>query len=313
MSANQEAARRPRIGLVLGAGGPVGHAFHAGALAAVERAFGWDPRHADLVVGTSAGAQVAALLRAGLSGADLAARAAGDPLSEAARAIAQHYVRPCPRTTDASPQGSPWPASPHFLLQALRRPRNWRPGRIIAALLPAGRARLDAQAAGLREIFGEGWPEQETLITAVALDSGERVAFGSPGAPAIDIGTAVSCSSAVPGMYRPVEWQGLRYVDGGVASATHLDLLHDRSLDLVIASSPLSAFGPFSALFAMERRRLERRVPVLSIEPTGEALAAMGRNPLDVTRAPEVVRAAFEATRRLLDSAEARARLRDMS
>lgn len=295
---------------MLGAGGPIGHAFHSGVLAAIERTLGWDPRQAEVVVGTSAGAQVAALLRAGLSGADLAARASGDPLRDAAQAIAQHYVRPCHKTPDSSLPRSAWPASPRFFLQALRRPRHWRPGRIVSALLPAGRVRLDAQAEGLRKIFGGEWPEQQTLITAVHLDSGERVAFGSPGAPSIDLGTAVSCSSAVPGVYRPVEWQGLRYVDGGVASGTHLDLLHDSDLDLVIASSPLSMFGPVSALFAMERRRLERRVPVLTIEPTGEALAAMGRNPMDGARAPSVVRAAFEATQRALDGAEARARLR---
>ena len=177
--------------------------------------------------------------------------------------------------------------------------------------MPAGRVRLDAQAEGLRQLFGDDWPDRETLITAVELDSGERVAFGSSEAPRIDLGTAVSCSSAVPGVYRPVEWQGLRYVDGGVASGTHLDLLHDRPLDLVFASSPLSMFGPVSALYALERRRLERRMPVLTIEPTGEVLAAMGRNPMNVARAPAVVRAAFEATQRTLDGAEARARLRE--
>jgi predicted acylesterase/phospholipase RssA len=45
----------PRIALVLGAGGVAGGAFHAGALAALHDALGWDARSADLVVGTSAG------------------------------------------------------------------------------------------------------------------------------------------------------------------------------------------------------------------------------------------------------------------
>src|SRR5690348_3959752 len=72
------APHRGRIALVLGAGGPVGHAFHAGALSALEHALGWDARSADLVVGTSAGAQVGGLLRAGLHGADLSARVRGE-------------------------------------------------------------------------------------------------------------------------------------------------------------------------------------------------------------------------------------------
>ena len=62
----------PRIGLVLGAGGAVGHAFHAGVLAGLAEEIGWDARDAEVVVGTSAGSVVGALLRAGLTARDLA-------------------------------------------------------------------------------------------------------------------------------------------------------------------------------------------------------------------------------------------------
>ena len=55
------------IGLVLGAGGLHAAAHHAGTLAALAEATGWDPRTADVVVGTSAGATTAVSLRAGWS------------------------------------------------------------------------------------------------------------------------------------------------------------------------------------------------------------------------------------------------------
>ena len=58
------------VGLVLGAGGVVGGAYHAGALAALSETAGWDARDADVIVGTSAGSIAAAALRAGLSGPD---------------------------------------------------------------------------------------------------------------------------------------------------------------------------------------------------------------------------------------------------
>jgi len=48
---------------VLGAGGIAGFSFHVGALAALAELTGWDPRDADLIVGTSAGANAAASLR----------------------------------------------------------------------------------------------------------------------------------------------------------------------------------------------------------------------------------------------------------
>jgi NTE family protein len=69
------------IGLVLGAGGVVGQAYHAGVLAAIENELGWDPRTANVIVGSSAGAVTGTSLRMGIAGSDLAAVAAGTPLS----------------------------------------------------------------------------------------------------------------------------------------------------------------------------------------------------------------------------------------
>ena len=63
----------PRVGVVLGAGGVVGQAYQSGVLASLEERFGWDPRAASLIVGTSAGAVTGALLRLGVAPGDLAA------------------------------------------------------------------------------------------------------------------------------------------------------------------------------------------------------------------------------------------------
>jgi NTE family protein len=67
----------PRVGLVLGAGGLVGQAYHAGVLAALENELGWDPRTASLVIGTSAGSLTATLLRMGVSAEDMASWSRG--------------------------------------------------------------------------------------------------------------------------------------------------------------------------------------------------------------------------------------------
>ena len=75
------------VALVLGAGGVAGGAFHAGVLAALHEATGWDPRQADTIVGTSAGSITGASLRAGLSAVDMLARAESRPLSAAGAAI----------------------------------------------------------------------------------------------------------------------------------------------------------------------------------------------------------------------------------
>ena len=73
----------PKVGLVLGAGGLVGLAHHAGTLAALENDLRWDPRSADVIVGSSAGSLIGTLLRSGISALELAAWCVGpsdDPL-----------------------------------------------------------------------------------------------------------------------------------------------------------------------------------------------------------------------------------------
>lgn len=55
VAAGSTAPRRTGIGLVLGAGGTTGAAFHAGTLLALQQDLGWDPNTADVIVGSSAG------------------------------------------------------------------------------------------------------------------------------------------------------------------------------------------------------------------------------------------------------------------
>ena len=120
--------------------------------------------------------------------------------------------------------------------------------------------------------------------------------FGREDAPAAELADAVAASCAIPGFYRPVRIGGRRYVDGGVCSASNLDLLAGRGLDLVICLNPLSSSDdprsanpldwPSQLSRAANRRRLgheARKVrgygtKVVLIEPTAADLRAMGRN-----------------------------------
>lgn len=303
-----------RIGLVLGAGGPVGHAFHTGVLRALTDAVGWDARHAERIIGTSAGAQVGALLRAGMSAHDLAARASGEAMTPRGAAIARHYVRPARREPDPTRPRRLMPSSPAYLLRGARQPWRLRPGRLVSALLPEGRVSLDSQVSRMRPLFGHRWPERELYITAVHLDTGRAVAFGAPDAPPADVATAVACSGAVPSVCAPIVVGGRRYVDGGIASATHLDRVSSHlhaPHDLVIVSSPLSMFRPMRGLLRAEMRRLrDAGTPVVAFEPAGESLDAMGLNPMDMGRSARVVDAAYRTALRQIEH-PAKRRLRD--
>ena len=248
-----------RIGLVLGAGGPVAHAFHCGVLHGLAQATGWDPRTADVIVGTSAGAQVAALLRAGLEAADLAARVTGDVLTPPGSELMRHYVRPSHDEPHPDHPRRFLPAAPRYFARAIARPWRVRLDALIAAALPPGRVCLQAQADGFGRMFGTTWPAQRLWIPALCIDSGELVVLGRAGAPQTDVGTAVIASGAVPALCVPVVIDGRRYVDGGLRSPTNAGVLADADLDLVLVSSPLSCMGPVRWMLRRELRRLRRR------------------------------------------------------
>jgi NTE family protein len=313
-----------RVGLVLGAGGATGHAFHAGVLSALADETGWDPRQADLIVGTSAGSGVAAILRIGLSAGDLAARAMGEPISAEGQRITARLGAPVSGFGNPDPAvppaGGPRTiAGPAVLANALRRPFSARIGSVAAAFIPPGRRSTTPISAGLRAIHGRGWPEKPVWINAVRLDTAQRVVFGREGSPAADLPDAVAASCAIPGYFEPVEIDGVQYVDGGAHSPTNADVLGDGraiDLDMVVVSSPMSvARGHvrasadiaarllFHRYLAGELARLRRRkIPVLTFEPTSEDLGVMGINPMDWKRRPRVVQQVRDSARRRINA-----------
>jgi len=302
-----------RVGLVLGAGGSVGHAYHAGVLAAIAEATGWNPNSAEVIVGTSAGSIIAALLRAGLSAADLANTSLRRPLSARGAAL---MARTGSRTRLATPGPQHadigrGPASASLLL----RPWGVRLGTLAAALLPSGTVSSEAVAAGVRAIYGTAWADRPTWICAVRLDDGRLVAFGRKDAPPAAMAEAVAASCAIPAYFQPVVIDGRRYVDGGSHSVTNADLLAGAGLDLVVVSCPMGAtrdavaMGIDLPLRAAVRLRLSRevdqlrraRTPVLTLQPTREVRNAMGNNPMDPRRGSAVTRTAYESTLRRLE------------
>src|SRR6266566_1337250 len=73
--------RYPRTGLVLGAGGVLGAAWMAGALAALQRRLPYPVGAVDLIVGTSAGSALAAALRCGVAVEDIVEHQRGRALA----------------------------------------------------------------------------------------------------------------------------------------------------------------------------------------------------------------------------------------
>lgn len=300
-----------RVGLVLGAGGLVGQAFHAGVLAALEQDLGWDPRTADVVVGTSAGSLTGAALRVGVPAHDLAAWSAEVALSDEGRPFLEALGTDGPDLPGPTARDllRPWRLpSPALLGRMVRRPWAIRPAAVAMSLVPSGRVDLSAHAEPVHQLLGDAWPDGLRICAARCSDGG-RVVFGRPGSPPASMTAAVLASCAIPGYFRPVEVDGVRYFDGGVHSPTNADVLRDVDLDVVVISSPMSAARgrsrvPDAGFRWSAHRRLRREVrrleakgtTVVVFEPTGPVLDQMGTNAMADDRADRVMRAAFFAT-----------------
>jgi NTE family protein len=165
----------------------------------------------------------------------------------------------------------------------------------------------------------DGWVEHPNFW-AVACDysSGRRVPFGRPDAPPAELGDAVAASCAIPAFYRPVRIGRRAYVDGGVCSASNLDLLAGKGLDLVICLNPLSSRErldsrhPLDRLSQLSRDANGRRLgyeakklrttgtEVVLIQPTAADLQLMGRNWMRPERRQEVIELAARTVSRQL-------------
>jgi NTE family protein len=306
--------RGPSIGLVLGAGGVVGQAYQAGVLAALQREADWDPRSASVIVGTSAGSVTGAALRVGVPATDLAASLYGVPTSRRGGALLRRIL---PEDSGPLPTPSlrslfrPWHLpSPALIARVARRPLAFRPQVAAVTLMPRGEVDITSRAEGLDQHIGGRWPEG-LRICAVRRTDGARVVFGRHGAPSARLASAVLASCAIPSYFKPVNIDGVEYVDGGVHSVTNADVLRHEALDMVVIVSSMSAAhgvanGADGLLRRTVHRRIEREVArleaagtaVLRLEPGSESRQAMGLKAMAEDRSPRVIEAAYEETLR---------------
>ena len=257
-----------RTALVLGGGGITGIAWEIGVLAGLAEA-GTDLTGADLVVGTSAGSVVGALLA---SGSDLAAvyerqlaPATGEQVARLNRATVAQFGWAMLRSRGRD-------------VEFRRRIGALAVAAEKAGLTPSEQERLDVIG---ERLAGTQWPQRQLVITAVNAETGEFRTFDrDSGVPLLH---AVAASCAVPGVYPPVTIDGRRYVDGGMRSAANADLAQGYDRLVVLAPIPRGV-GPMASVDAQVTGMVSR---VAVISPDAASRKAIGRNVLDpAARAP---------------------------
>jgi len=295
--------------LVLGGGGVLGEAWMSAVLAGLEEAAGFDPRNCEGFVGTSAGSIVAAALAAGLDPRERLGK-----LPEQPTAPAPEVGRSSALLGRGLELGLAVGGSVGAPLAAVGLRSTEAAGALLrrAALsrLPRGRRSLGQLGREL-DRAGARW-DGRLSISAVELESGRRVMFGSPAAPSASVGTAVEASCAIPGVFRPVELDGRSYVDGGVWSPTSMDRARAGRGTRVLCLNPTGSIRPnlatpFGALgllsrslAAVEALTLQRRgAEVMTVSPDGGSLAAIGRNLMDSRPRSRVIAAGLAQGRAL--------------
>ena len=241
----------PRIALALAGGGPLGAIYEIGALCALEESLdGVDFNRLHHYVGVSAGAFIAAALANGMT----------------PRQLCASFIEGSGEPSDLfDPTWLMTPAYGEFARRAAMLP-----GLAVSALWHslAGRRSLAHTLERLGRSLPTGWLSNapvdlrlaqafsrpgrsndfrrlRTRLTVVAthLDSGEAAPFGRPGWDHIPISKAVQASSALPGLFPPVEIDGQHYVDGALKKTLHASVALDDGADLLLCLNPLVPFN----------------------------------------------------------------------
>jgi NTE family protein len=281
--------------LVLGGGGSAGNAWEIGVVTGLGDG-GVDVTEAELVIGTSAGATVAAQIT-------------GAPPRELLDAI-----------LTAEPQRPSGPAGPGGARVSARPAESHleRTGRIIASAEDAAdmRRRLGAAALALdaasdgsgharwraivaSRLPSQTWPERAMLITAVDAHTGEPVVFDRHSGVALVDAVAASTSSGAP-----YDIGGTRYIDGGYRRNENADLAAGCGRVLVL--SPFSgrsrhpaAWGTQLAAQVEELRAAGARVE--TVFPDDHALEAFGGDLMAPSTRRPAARAGYDQGRALAE------------
>jgi predicted acylesterase/phospholipase RssA len=253
-----------KIGLALAAGAPEGAIYEIGALRALDEALdGLDLNNLFLYVGVSAGAFLCANLANDLTTAQMCrAIVSQDP--------GEHPFTPETFFTPALGElrrslfkvpgllgGSLWDYVTHLrdrtLLGSLTR---------VSRSLPVGLFDNEPIRTYLEKIYSMKNRTDDfrrlgkrLVVVATDLDSAQSARFGEPGLDHVPISVAVQASSALPGLYSPVEIDGRHYVDGVLLKTLHASVALEAGAELLICINPIV---PVDTVRAVEQGLMRR-------------------------------------------------------
>lgn len=240
-----------RFGLACAGGVIEGAIYEIGALCALEEAIdGLGFNQMDVYVGVSSGALITSCLANGIS----------------ARTLGRAVISQADPTLNLKPEVLFTPAmrefgrrlwqAPGAALRALRKylasPLDLSPVGALAemsTLLPVGVFDNNPLERYLARAFSEKGRTNDfrrleargrhLRVISMQLDSSKLVVFGSEGTRQVPISKAVQASTALPGLYCPVEIDGTHYIDGVARRTVNASLALEAGADLLFCINPI--------------------------------------------------------------------------
>jgi predicted acylesterase/phospholipase RssA len=241
--------QRSKTALVLGGGGFTGGVYEIGALRALDLlSVNRTVNEFDVYVGTSAGSFVAAAVANGVTPEEMMRVIVQQVPTSFPDARVGSLLRP--NYGEFVTKGMLLPFRVAQLLRTLVRDlRQMSAVDIVIGLaeaLPSGAYSGEGIARYVRTILSD--PDRtddfrllnnELYLAATDLDTCERIVFGAEDWDDVPISTAVSASSALPMLYRPVKVKDRELIDGGVLSTTNLDIAVQAGAKFIVVVNPL--------------------------------------------------------------------------
>jgi predicted acylesterase/phospholipase RssA len=81
--------------------------------------------------------------------------------------------------------------------------------------------------------------KRKLYVVAMNLDSADVTVFGEPGYDHVPISSAIQASTALPGLYTPVEIDGQYYIDGVARRTVHASVGLNAGTDLLFCINPI--------------------------------------------------------------------------
>jgi len=251
-------ANRKSIGVALAGGGPLGAIYEIGALVALQDALrGVDFIDCHVYVGVSSGGVIATGLANGFTPRDMyrmfiaseGAEHAFDP-DLLLRPAFGEYARRLAAIPDLFFQATKRylenPFGHGFFESFQRLVRAVPTGLFDNVGFSVFLTRL-LTAPGRTNDFRE--LKHKLFLVATDLDTGVAVPFGARGWDHVPIARAVQATTALPGLFPPVEIDGRYYVDGALMKTLHASVALKEGASLLFCVNPLV---PFNANLAQD-------------------------------------------------------------